>query len=300
MILGRPVRSWLARSWLAARLVKPSRHMSTIGGGVSTVAPLEEGASRCKVIRIVDETHDVKSFWLHVLDDPAFTFHPGQWVDTFIPGLATVGGFSLASPPSLVAKDGVFQLTVKMADHPPARWLHSQDCKVGTELQVRVGGDVYLPEDRLAGKAVLLIGGGIGITPLYSMLQDICDGIGCGEPAADHVGLLYASKAPSDVLYTETLAGLSAAHGDRVDIDVLASAVGGEPLGPGMRHGRIDEEVLVQALQKLQSKMGSQPTAGEVYPDVVSYLCGPPGMADDVASILHRVGCNDVRYEKWW
>merc|ERR1711871_775014 len=75
--------------------------------------------TRTIVERIVTETPTVKSFVLKVAEEDraGFSFRPGQWVDTFIPGCDTVGGFSFASTPSLLERDGVFQLTVKLAQH---------------------------------------------------------------------------------------------------------------------------------------------------------------------------------------
>lgn len=47
-------------------------------------------------------------------------------VDLFIPGVDTVGGFSMCSSPGLLQREGVVELAVKYSRHPPAHWVHSQ------------------------------------------------------------------------------------------------------------------------------------------------------------------------------
>ena len=47
-------------------------------------------------------------------------------VDFFIPGMEKVGGFSICSSPGLLRREGVIELAVKYAKHPPAHWIHTQ------------------------------------------------------------------------------------------------------------------------------------------------------------------------------
>ena len=46
-------------------------------------------------------------------------------VDFFIPGVEKVGGFSMCSSPGLLQREGVVELAVKYARHPPAHWVHT-------------------------------------------------------------------------------------------------------------------------------------------------------------------------------
>ena len=46
-------------------------------------------------------------------------------VDFFIPGVEKVGGFSMCSSPGLLQREGVIELAVKYAKHPPAHWVHT-------------------------------------------------------------------------------------------------------------------------------------------------------------------------------
>ena len=47
-------------------------------------------------------------------------------VDMMIPGVETVGGFSMCSSPQLLQQSGVLDLAVKYSSHPPAHWVHTQ------------------------------------------------------------------------------------------------------------------------------------------------------------------------------
>ena len=135
------------------------------------------------------------------------TFRAGQWIDLFIPGVDTVGGFSIANPPSLrpgqvipapievrraadaLVQSGqtpwgssgqpasiepvsrmLVQLAVKSARHPPAEWMHSA-CRVDSKVALRVGGSVVLRQSE-PSRPALFIGGGIGIAPLHSMIAE--------------------------------------------------------------------------------------------------------------------------------
>ncbi len=47
-------------------------------------------------------------------------------MDFFIPGVDTVGGFSICSSPGLLQREGVIELAVKHTRHPPAHWIHTK------------------------------------------------------------------------------------------------------------------------------------------------------------------------------
>ena len=47
-------------------------------------------------------------------------------VDMFIPGVKTVGGFSICSTPEQLMVTKEIELAVKNSAHPPANWIHTQ------------------------------------------------------------------------------------------------------------------------------------------------------------------------------
>jgi ferredoxin-NADP reductase len=134
-----------------------------------------------RVVRRVPEDPDGSqcSFYLAPIDGkPLPDFRPGQFltVSVTVAGEArpVVRCYSLSSRPD----PGQFRITVKRALSPPtrpdlppglcSRHLHEQ-VQVGDTLGVRgPSGDFYLDPD--PDLPVMLIAGGVGITPMVSML----------------------------------------------------------------------------------------------------------------------------------
>lgn len=123
------------------------------------------------VVDAVRLSPDVKGVRLQVNNDHTKKgFKAGQWIDLFIPGISTVGGFSICSSPADFARDGVIELAVKYSTHPPADWIHKK-CSAGAEVKIRFGGDYFYDPPPGDKENLLLIAGGVGINPVYSILR---------------------------------------------------------------------------------------------------------------------------------
>ncbi|CAK0803826.1 unnamed protein product, partial [Prorocentrum cordatum] len=131
--------------------------------------PRQEVVSDARITAIREETPTVREISLEV-SNPAFTFRPGNWVDFFIDGCPKVGGYSMCSVP---AELPVLRLAVKRSQHPPAAWCHSEAAQPGADVQIKAGGkfDWEVFPDSAGVGHLLLVAGGIGINPLYSILQ---------------------------------------------------------------------------------------------------------------------------------
>ncbi|XP_010148357.1 PREDICTED: oxidoreductase NAD-binding domain-containing protein 1 isoform X2 [Eurypyga helias] len=101
----------------------------------------QEVISQAKVCGIAHESETVRRLRLAITNKD-FTFKAGQWVDFFIPGVSVVGGFSICSSPGLLKREGILELAVKRAAHPPAHWIHTE-CALGSEVALRVGADLH-------------------------------------------------------------------------------------------------------------------------------------------------------------
>ena len=195
------------------------------------------GWRRFRVAAIVDEAHDVKSFYFVPMDgQPLAPFGPGQYL-TFRLGPdrdaeSVVRCYSLSDRP----RQDYYRATIKRIG-PPTRELQAspgrgsnffhRNVKVDDVLEVRApAGTFFL--DPLAQEPVALIGAGIGVTPLVSMLEAI---VHTGRPreiqalfgfrsGADHpfkarlasvadenpnlrLHVSYSAPRPSDVLYRD-------------------------------------------------------------------------------------------------
>lgn len=244
-----------------------------------------------RVCDIRNESETVKRLRLAV--HPDFTFKAGQWVDFFIPGMEKVGGFSMCSSPGLLQREGAIELAVKYAKHPPAHWIHTK-CTVDSHVAIRAGGDFYfdpLPSDPRVD--LLLVAGGVGINPLYSILLHATDLLRLHQPSRQigSVHLCYSAKSTQELLFKRTIVDMCEEFPETLSCDFHVTQQPAEDierdLQPYLKRGRVSEEHL----------------RGRVDPrSTLCFLCGPPPMIESLSAALQETGLPPSRilFEKWW
>ena len=210
------------------------------------------------------------------IPDTRFRFLPGQWVDLGIDidGVAHTSGYSITSSP---VHTGEIELAIKAsARHPLSRWAHER-ARVGDRVRVTQGHGpfVYLPE---MSDNVVLIGGGVGITPLLSIFRHVRD---AGLPTQAH--LIYSVSDSREILFRDELDAAVHSH-DNLHVSITVTQA--DEKWHGLT-GRIDP-VKLHAL--------------DVLDDTLYYLCGPKGMVEDMSTLLHDLGVpmSRIIFEKWW
>ena len=217
---------------------------------------------------------------IHVLrlaiPDPAFRFLPGQWVDFSIEadGATHTSGYSITTSP---IHQGEIALAIKAsARHPVARWVHER-ARVGDRVRISQGQGpfVYLPE---MSDNVVLIGGGVGVTPLLSIFRHVRD-----THLPTQVHLVYSVSDSREILFHDELDAAARTH-DNLHLSLTVTQPDANWHG---LTGRIDP-VKLHAL--------------DVPDDTLYYLCGPKGMVEDMSTLLHDLGVpmNRIIFEKWW
>ncbi|XP_054914775.1 oxidoreductase NAD-binding domain-containing protein 1 isoform X1 [Poeciliopsis prolifica] len=247
-----------------------------------------------QVCGIMTESETVRR--LRIAVHPDFSFKAGQWVDFFIPGVAEVGGFSMCSSPGLLQRDGVVELAIKYTKHPPAHWVHTA-CAVGSRVAMRVGGDFYF-DPPPSGPAVdlLLVAGGVGINPLFSILLHTSDLLRLNQSSAGrhfNIGsahLCYSAKNTQELLFKSSIIEKCGEFPNKFtcNFHVTQQSAGVEPhLQPFVKSGRITAE-------DLQANVDPQRT--------LCYLCGPPPMTEAISKTLMDLGLpkDRILFEKWW
>lgn len=240
----------------------------------------------------------VREIVLHV-HDKTMSFEPGQWVDFFIAGMDTIGGYSITSTPAALPK---LRLAVKHSKHAPADWVHSK-ATVGMEVHIRPGGTFYWAA-RVHRPPLLLIAGGIGATPLMSILR------AAAEEAASNsmewarpstVQVLYSCSTPAEAApMLDALHEVSTVFGPGLRSQVHFTKTGCESTkevpASVVKAGRMGRGDLQDALERAGQAAGAALAAPHVF------VCGPPSMTDATVQMLDELGVpgHHVHFEKWW
>lgn len=238
------------------------------------------GFEQYRVVAIVDESPDVKSFRFAPLDGrPLSPFHPGQYltIQTTPVGAEkpVIRCYSLSSAPH---QSDYYQISVKAVEKGLiSNHLH-RSLKVGDAVDLKKpGGKFFLdPAQRLD---IGLIAGGIGITPCYSMAMEFLH-----TGRRNRIDLFYGCRTTDDVVYAKELQALAAKHENfRLHIVLSRAPDGG---GWNGLTGRVDIGLLRRVL--------FYNLRGRAY-----YLCGPSQMMTDITDALEAQGVpeEDIHYE---
>ncbi|APZ44454.1 hypothetical protein BW247_00480 [Acidihalobacter ferrooxydans] len=229
-----------------------------------------------RIAQIRRATPTVTVLWLEYGDRP-YRFLPGQWIDLYVSlrGERRVGGYSITSTRRT---PGRIRIAVKDAEHHPVtRWL-GHAARVGDEIAISEGqGDFhYAPAH---GERLVLLAGGIGITPLVGIAHEVCE----TRPQAV-IDLFYSAARAEQLLFRAELDALAAAHcGMRCHYVLTRQS----DASRGGHRGRM--------LDVLDA-------CGDTPPQATYYFCGPRGFVDDLATGLAARGIPPERliYERWW
>lgn len=126
------------------------------------------GTREFKLAAKVVESDEITSFYLKPADDgPVLAFTPGQYLglQLFIGGIEMRRNYSLSAVPG----EGQYRISVKREPHGKvSNYLHDQ-VQIGDSLQVFTpSGEFVLTT---SDKPLVLISGGVGITPTLAMLE---------------------------------------------------------------------------------------------------------------------------------
>jgi ferredoxin-NADP reductase len=227
------------------------------------------------ITAILQETPTVKSFVLD-LGEGEIDFLPGQYIDLFIDsfGFNEGAGYSIISTP---LEKGTISIAVKkLPEAKSAIYLH-ENAQVGDVfVLVGPGGDFHYKEG--VGSSVVLIAGGIGITPLISMFRYL------HEAWPDvKLALLYSARVPSEFAFYDEVKAI-AAQNPSITCHFTVTRPQEEPWdGPV---GRVD----LRMMRDYADDGGS-----------VFYICGPDEMPYEITEILKEMGVDESRIntEAW-
>ena len=253
-----------------------------------------------------------------------FAFRAGESVQVRPPGGERPAWLSVCSTPRQLREDGTLDLLVRRSGHPAVEWLlDAEPGAAGAEL--RPGGGLHATDPQ-ARRPMLLVAGGVGVAPLYSIARDSAEGwlerlgrkplgatpleataSGQGEAPASALPraalppgagfraiVLYSAEEPREHALLGGLRELEVATGGRVGVrrHVTGATWEGREAEWGGEWGFVGKAHLERALGELQS-------AGE---PTTAFVCGPPAMADSIAEKLESLSLppEAIRLERWW
>ena len=222
-----------------------------------------------RVGSIVTETPSVKTFRLVSSSNDGFlpfTFVPGQFLNVafWIGGARMNRSYSISSSPT--QRDYV-ELTVRREPRGAVSRHIDDLLEVGD--QIEAGGPVgRFTFTGTEADSIVLIAGGVGITPMMSITRYLTERSWAGE-----IFLLYACRAPIDFIFADAFAALQRMN-PRLHVTVTMSRPEGTDWkGP---RGHLTKELLTATVPNLASRR--------------IHLCGPPSMMDSTKAILAELG----------
>ncbi len=148
------------------------------------------------VKKIIQETPDVKTFHITAPEGGKLFEHmPGQCAMISVPGVGE-GMFSIPSSPT---NTEYMEFSIKMCGCLTS-WLHSME--EGQMVTVRGPlGNHFPVENEFKGKDILVIGGGIGMAPVRSVVRYMMD----NREDYGQIDVVYGARSTGDLVYFEEM-----------------------------------------------------------------------------------------------
>jgi NAD(P)H-flavin reductase len=220
-----------------------------------------------KIIEIIDETPDTRTFKLE-LQDPEykknFTFKAGQFAEYSVFGEGECT-FCIASSPT---RTDYIECSFKQAGKVTNAL---RKLNIGDVIGFRGPYGNHFPLEEMKNKDVLFIAGGIGLAPVRCLIWNVLD----LRDQFNNITIIYGARSVSDLVYKRELNEWQ----NRKDIKtVITVDPGGET-------------------SDWKGEIGFVPSIVEkVNPDsknCIAIVCGPPIMIKYTMPILTKIGFND-------
>lgn len=228
---------------------------------------------RLRVASIFQETPDVKTFRLIACHGGALPFNylPGQFLTVTLPiGEKPIRrSYTISSSPT----QGYYcEITVKREDQGAgSRYLHDCVKEADTlEVQAPSGKFIFTGNE---SESVVLIGGGVGITPMMSITRALTDMAYPGD-----IDLVVACRDSEHFIYEAELRRLQQRH-PNLHVFVAMSRL--EAPLPDIHAGRLSQELIEQWIPNIAAKW--------------IQLCGAPTMMEATKQMLRNLGVSPDR-----
>jgi ferredoxin-NADP reductase/DMSO/TMAO reductase YedYZ heme-binding membrane subunit len=258
---------------------KPARAVAMTAGGPVVGTKPKFWKGRLKVARIFRETPECQTFRLTAIDGGPipFDYKPGQYLNLMllVDGKKVNRSYTIASTPS---RNVNVEMTIKRESMGvSSRHLHDM-VHEGDVLDVSAPGGKFT-FDGTEADSIVLIAGGVGITPVMSVLRYLTDRAWPGD-----IWFIYSAKAEADIIFKDELNTLAARF---KNLHLTITLTRDENPGWTGRRGRLSAEVLKDLVPEVSRRL--------------FHICGPDTMMDPVREMLRVLGVPDekVKTEKF-
>lgn len=254
------------------------------GGAEST----EKYPMRVSLVKVTEESAVVKTF--RFVAPERIPFLPGQYAsfdfgvmpEIWSDSEPIIRTWTLSEVANSTEGDVTLEVSVKRkAKGVMSNWLHDH-AKVGLQVKLLgTGGDMTPFNAGELAEKMLLISGGIGITPNMAILRGIGARSDPARSVAPDIVMVHQERDEDDMPFKDELHRRVRASRGRTKLIKLISGkeVAGEKDGGGDESegierysGRVEKEFLVEHVPDVASR--------------VVYLCGPAGFMESVKSML--------------
>ena len=223
---------------------------------------------KVRVAEVIDETPSSKRFLLSPVEGVLPPFVAGQYISVAvnIDGVVTRRAYSLASSPSQRA---YYEIAVRRYANGFVCDYMLDKVKPSDVLEISPPAGQFIYNPAIHGNELVLIGGGSGITPFMSMVQDLYENPREGMK----VDLIYGCASENDVIYGSKLQALA----DKFEGFNFHLVISEPQPGYNGLTGFITSELIEKLVDnKMHQKK--------------YYLCGPEAMYQFVVKELESLG----------
>ena len=232
-----------------------------------------------RVAGIDVESSVVKSFWLEPADGSGLPLHQaGQHLPVRLRTTSDGDYLYRVYTLSVAPSDGVYRISVRKQGTFSS---HLHDAvRVGDRIQARAPSGEFVV-DALERRPLVLLAGGIGITPLLAMLKHIVYE-GVRKRRVRRTWLIHGNRTTAERAFSAEIDALAAASGGAVQVIHVLS----EP-----------EAALVQGVDYQATGYVGLPLLKAILPfdDFDFYLCGPPAFMQSLYEQLRSLGVPNER-----
>ena len=234
--------------------------------------PIQE--YKLKIIEIIDEVTETKTFRVQVPEEAEINFYPGQFfMVRFDDNPKLQRAYSIASSPT---QKNYIDITMNLVgEFTKKLW----ERKVDNFLIFKGPFGKFYFNDEIKNN-VVLIGGGLGVTPLMSLIRYCND-----KKLPNKVSLIYSVKTPQDIVYNDELKQIKEQN-PNFNYNVTITRPQPEQNWNG-RTGRIDSDLLKENIDNAENSL--------------YYLCGPLEFVKSNITMLENLGAKkeQIKTDIW-